>query len=188
MVGSEQVRGSAPDRGALLALGATRLSPVQVRLPDDSISVRAAELLDTPLQQMATAYRMSAEIAEWLNGHAERHDLPAVRLVGVRPTGIGVTDARVRPRDAAGTAGGAAAVEGSAGGAPAVEVEADVEVDAHADRLGRRWEHVAVITHADVWDHKGVEYDAVVVDRRGMNPSEVYLAASRAAHELVLVA
>ena len=150
--------------------------------------VRAAELLDTPLQQMATAYRMSAEIAEWLNGHAERHDLPAVRLVGVRPTGIGVTDARVRPQDAAGTAGGAAAVEGSAGGAPAVEVEADVEVDAHADRLGRRWEHVAVITHADVWDHKGVEYDAVVVDRRGMSPSEVYLAASRAAHELVLVA
>jgi hypothetical protein len=38
-----------------------------------------------------------------------------------------------------------------------------------------------------VWDHKGVEYDAVVVDADGMTPSEVYLAASRAAHELVVV-
>jgi hypothetical protein len=46
---------------------------------------------------------------------------------------------------------------------------------------------VAVIDHSDVWSHKGVEYDAVVVDAAGMTPSEVYLSASRAAHQLVVV-
>ena len=45
----------------------------------------------------------------------------------------------------------------------------------------------AVIEAGGVWEHKGVEYDAVVVDGRGMDAAEVYLAASRAAHELVLV-
>ena len=38
-----------------------------------------------------------------------------------------------------------------------------------------------------MWEHKGVEYDAVVVDADGLSPAEVYLAASRAAHELVVV-
>ncbi|MGD9797462.1 MAG: hypothetical protein AB7H43_03820 [Acidimicrobiia bacterium] len=39
----------------------------------------------------------------------------------------------------------------------------------------------------DVWDHKGVEYDAVVVAAAAMTPAELYLAASRAAHELVVM-
>jgi DNA helicase IV len=115
----------------------------------------AARMLDAPLEQMATAYRMSAEIADWLNDHARRHGLDAVELLGVRPTGVEVTDA-------------------------------SGDVDVVAAGLRERWEHVAVIGHHDVWDHKGVEYDAVVVDQRGMSPSEVYLAASRAAHQLVV--
>ena len=44
-----------------------------------------------------------------------------------------------------------------------------------------------MIDHRDVWSHKGVEYDAVLVETAGMPASEVYLAASRAAHELVVV-
>ena len=32
-----------------------------------------------------------------------------------------------------------------------------------------------------------MEYDAVVVDTRGMDADQVYLAASRAAHELVVL-
>jgi DNA helicase IV len=114
-----------------------------------------AARLDAELAQMATAYRMSAEIADWLNAHAARHHLDAVQLLGVRPTGIEVTTA-----DDATTA---------------------------ADALRDRWAHVAVIDHSDVWSHKGVEYDAVVVDAAGMTPSEVYLSASRAAHQLVVV-
>ena len=52
----------------------------------------------------------------------------------------------------------------------------------------RRWANVARITADDVWSHKGVEYDGVVVDTAGHGPlREVYLAASRAAHELVVV-
>ena len=39
----------------------------------------------------------------------------------------------------------------------------------------------------EVWTHKGIEYDAVVVDTTDMDAAEVYLAASRAAHELVIV-
>ena len=39
----------------------------------------------------------------------------------------------------------------------------------------------------EVWEHKGVEYDAVVVDTSDLTPAEIYLAASRAAHELVIV-
>jgi DNA helicase IV len=38
-----------------------------------------------------------------------------------------------------------------------------------------------------VWEHKGVEYDAVVVDAEQLTREEIYLAASRAAHELVVV-
>jgi DNA helicase IV len=116
---------------------------------------RVAELLGEPLEQMSTAYRMSAEIAEWLNRHAAAHGLDAVELLGVRPTGVPVSTADD-------PTGAAAALQG-------------------------RWPHVAVIDAGGVWDHKGVEYDAVVVDGRGMDPSEVYLAASRAAHQLVLV-
>lgn len=74
MVGSEQVRGSAPDRGALLALGATRLSPVQVRLPDDSISVRAAELLPGDAERLRRVYRFVLEVHDHLRPrlHHER--------------------------------------------------------------------------------------------------------------------
>jgi hypothetical protein len=116
---------------------------------------RVAAHLDAPLAELRTAYRMSAEIAAWLNAHAYRHGLAAVELVGIRPT-----DRPVRT-------------------GPSVS-------DAAAD-LDTRWSNVAVIRAGEVWDHKGVEYDGVVVDAVGMTPSEVYLAASRAAHELVIV-
>jgi hypothetical protein len=112
--------------------------------------------------EMATAYRMSAEIADWLNGHADRHGIDAVRLVGIRPTGRSV-------RELAGDGRGPA------------------DVAQVAAELREHWVNVAIIRAGDTWSHKGVEYDAVVVDRSGMTPHEVYLAASRAAHELVLV-
>jgi DNA helicase IV len=118
---------------------------------------RAAELLATDLDTMATAYRMSAEIADWLNAHAREHGMDAVELIGIRPTGIEVSDL------------------------PA----GDVAIE--AARLKERWPNVATIDAASVWDHKGVEYDGVVVDRAGMTPADIYLAASRAAHQLVLV-
>jgi hypothetical protein len=105
---------------------------------------------------MATAYRMSAEIADWLNAHAMRHGLDAVELLGVRPTGI--------------------------------EVSTAAGVDTAATEMRATWPHVAVIDASDVWSHKGVEYDAVVVDTRDMTPSEIYLSASRAAHQLIIVA
>ncbi|HVN50736.1 MAG TPA: AAA family ATPase [Acidimicrobiales bacterium] len=116
---------------------------------------RAAELLAVELEQMDTAYRMSAEIADWLNAWASRHGIDAAPLVGIRPTGV------------------------------AVRAAAHAEA-AHAD-LSQRWPNVATIGVDDVWAHKGIEYDGVVVDTRSMSPPEVYLAASRAAHELVLV-
>jgi hypothetical protein len=116
---------------------------------------RAADVVHAPLAEMRTAYRMSAEIASWLNDHAQRHALDAVDLVGIRPTGTPVATA--------------------------------ADVDGAERGLRQRWDTVAVIAAGEVWDHKGVEYDAVVVDRAGMTPSEVYLAASRAAHELVIV-
>ena len=46
---------------------------------------------------------------------------------------------------------------------------------------------MALITAEDTWSHKGVEYDAVVVDTAGMDPAQIYLAASRAAHQLEIV-
>ncbi len=116
---------------------------------------RAAELLDVELAQMTTAYRMSAEIADWLNDHARRHGIDAVELLGIRPTGIAVT------------------------------VQSDA--DAAEAGLRSRWDNVTVIRAGEVWIHKGVEYDGVVLVREAMSPSEVYLAASRAAHELILV-
>ncbi|MCB9371807.1 MAG: AAA family ATPase [Microthrixaceae bacterium] len=120
----------------------------------------AAAELDTPLATMDTAYRMSAEIADWLNAHAEREGIDAVRLVGIRPTDTPVRD-----------------LERGAGADPG----------ALATELGERWHDVALIEAGGVWEHKGVEYDAVVVDADGLSPAEVYLAASRAAHELVVV-
>lgn len=119
----------------------------------------AAARLGVPTAEMATAYRMSAEIAEWLNHHATAHDIDAVQLMGIRPTG---TEVRVLTgtREAAASAGA---------------------------ELAARWANVAVITADDAWSHKGVEYDAVAVDTAGMDPAEIYLAASRAAHELVVV-
>ena len=108
----------------------------------------AARVLDVDLEQMATAYRMSAEIADWLNGFARDHGIDAVELIGIRPTGTPVRE--VGPAD----------VE---------RVEAD---------LRGRWANVAVIRADEVWIHKGIEYDGVVVERAAMTPAEVYLAAS----------
>ena len=139
---------------------AQRSNPAGIGLP------RAAAELDTPLATMDTAYRMSAEIADWLNAHAERAGIDAVRLVGIRPTETPVRELRR-----------------AAGADP----------DALAAELGERWHNVAVIGadpmtgSGGVWEHQGVEYDAVVVDAVGLTPAEVYLAASRAAHELVVV-
>jgi hypothetical protein len=119
----------------------------------------AAARLGVEPAEMATAYRMSAEIADWLNDHAERHGIDAVRLVGIRPTGLAVH-----------------------------EVTGDARTSAQrAADLSDRWPNVALIDQHDPWSHKGVEYDAVVVDAAGLDPAEVYLAASRAAHELVVV-
>jgi hypothetical protein len=59
-------------------------------------------------------------------------------------------------------------------------------VAAEAELAGR-WDNVALITADEVWIHKGIEYDGVVVDTAGMTAAEVYLAASRAAHELVVI-
>lgn len=118
----------------------------------------AARRLDVEAVEMATAYRMSAEIADWLNAHAEATGVDAVRLVGIRPTGV-----------------------------PVAEVPAAADPAALAAGLSARWPNVATITAEDAWGHKGVEYDGVVVDARGMGAAELYLAASRAAHELVVV-
>jgi superfamily I DNA/RNA helicase len=116
---------------------------------------RAASRLGVHLEQMDTAYRMSAEIAEWLNGWATRHGIDAVPLVGIRPTGV--------------------------------EVRGASDVALARSELEQRWSNVATITGEDVWVHKGIEYDGVVVDATTMTAPEIYLAASRAAHELVLV-
>jgi DNA helicase IV len=137
--------------------GLTLVGDDAQRSAPGSLGLRAvAARLDAPLEQMATAYRMSAEIADWLNAHAMRHGLDAVELLGVRPTGI--------------------------------EVSTAAGVDTAATEMRATWPHVAVIDASDVWSHKGVEYDAVVVDTRDMTPSEIYLSASRAAHQLIIVA
>lgn len=122
---------------------------------------RAATELGTPLQTMDTAYRMSAEIADWLNAHAAVAGIEAVELVGIRPTQRPVRE-----------------VTASAGNDP----------ESLAAELSETWHDVAIIRAGEVWEHKGVEYDAVVVDTQGLSPTEIYLAASRAAHELVVLA
>lgn len=116
---------------------------------------RIGALVDAPVHELRTAYRMSAEIAAWLNEHARGHGIDAVELVGIRHTGIPVVTAP--------------------------------SVDDGLRRLSAAWPNVVAIAAGEVWDHKGVEYDGVVVDAAGMTPAEIYLAASRAAHELVLV-
>lgn len=109
--------------------------------------------------EMATAYRMSAEIADWLNTHARASGMDAVELLGIRPTGVPVREVRRGAGDP----------------------------ERLKDELAARWENVALITADDTWSHKGVEYDAVVVDAAGMDGPQLYLAASRAAHELVVI-
>jgi hypothetical protein len=118
----------------------------------------AAERLGVAPAEMATAYRMSAEIADWLNHHAAATGMEAVRLVGIRPTGRPVRELS----------------------------RAAADLDAVTEDLARRWSTTARITAGDAWSHKGVEYDGVVVEAAGMDPAELYLAASRAAHELVI--
>ncbi len=119
----------------------------------------AAALLEVEPAEMATAYRMSAEIAEWLNDHAAAHGIDAVELLGIRPTGVEVA-----------------------------EVPGDrTTAEARREGLARAWANVALITAEDTWGHKGVEYDAVVVDTTGMDAPQIYLAASRAAHQLVII-
>lgn len=123
--------------------------------PDGLGLERLADHLGVRAQQMTTAYRMSAEIATWLNEHARRSGIDAVHLDGIRPTGVTVAQTD--------------------------------QLDATVARLRSRWENVAVITADDVWSHKGVEYDAVAVIADGMSAVELYLAASRAAHELAVI-
>ena len=137
------------------AAGVTLVGDDAQRSVAGGLGLRAiAEQLNVPLEQMRTAYRMSAEIAVWLNGWASEFGIDAVELLGIRPTGR-----EVRVVDDPG--------------------------QAH-QKASTRWGNVALITAEDVWIHKGVEYDAVVVDARQMTPAEVYLAASRAAHELLV--
>lgn len=119
----------------------------------------AAERLDVGVAELTTAYRMSAEIADWLNTHAAQHSIDSVELVGIRATGVAVVEA-------SGAADAAAN---------------------HDGELSERWPNVATIGSDDVWTHKGVEYDAVVVIAEGMDARQIYLAASRAAHELVVL-
>ena len=154
----------AQDLTAFQLRAVMRRSPGLTLVGDDAqrrrgtgIGLRAAaRILDVELEQMATAYRMSAEIAEWLNDFALGHGIDSVELIGIRPTGNPVREIQVG------------------------EVE-QAETD-----LRSRWSNVAVIRADEVWVHKGIEYDGVVVERHGMTDPEVYLAASRAAHELVL--
>ena len=113
-----------------------------------------AESLDIDATELTTAYRMSAEIAVWLNELATRTELPAVELVGIRPTGT-----------------------------PVRTEESFASAEA---RFGEAYDNWRVLRHGDVWTHKGIEYDAVLVDATDMTPAELYLAASRAAHELVV--
>ena len=140
--------------------GLTLVGDDAQRSTPHGLGLRAAavELAVAPAE-MATAYRMSAEIAEWLNAHAEAHGIDAVELLGIRPTGTPVEEV------------------------PGTRATAEARHAALADQ----WPNTALITVEDTWIHKGVEYDAVVVDTAGMDAPQIYLAASRAAHQLVIV-
>jgi len=115
-----------------------------------------ANRLEVTPDVLATAYRMSAEIADWLNAYAMSVDLPAVDLIGIRPTGVDVVECTVD------------------------------ELAAHAETIASTHDNWRQLDHGDVWSHKGIEYDAVLVDGTRMTPAEIYLAASRAAHQLVV--
>jgi len=122
---------------------------------EGALGLRAiAETLNIEASELTTAYRMSAEIADWLNELAQATELPAVVLVGIRPNGIAV--------------------------------ETNEPFGAATERLDATYDNWRALTHGDVWSHKGIEYDAVLVDATDMTPAELYLAASRAAHELVV--
>ena len=103
---------------------------------------RAADQLEVDAVEMTTAYRMSAEIADWLNAHAPAtgHRRRASWSASAPPAAPSARCARRR----------AGAVRRRAGAS--------------------RWPNVATITSEDTWGHKGVEYDAVVVDAAGMDP------------------
>ncbi len=117
---------------------------------------RAAELLDAGLEQMATAYRMSAEIADWLNDWAAPHGIDAVELVGIRPTGVDVGERDRRS---------AAARPSCASG-------------------GRTWRSSPPTTCGSTRASSTTAWSSTPP---AMSAAEVYLGASRAAHELVLV-
>ena len=116
----------------------------------------AAELAVGPVE-MTTAYRMSAEIADWLNAHASaaRPRRGARSSASVRP---GRRCARWPRRDLA---------------------EAAAE-------LAERWPNVATITQADTWSTRAWSTTAWWSTPTGWTRAELYLAASRAAHELVI--
>ncbi len=140
--------------------GLTLVGDDAQRSTANGLGLRAAAVhLEVDTAEMATAYRMSAEIADWLNDHAAAHGIDAVELLGIRPTGVDVAE----------VAGDRTAAE------------------ARRTDLASSWANVALITAEDTWSHKGVEYDAVVVDTTDMDAAQIYLAASRAAHQLVIV-
>lgn len=119
----------------------------------------AAARIGVEVEELSTAYRMSAEIADWLNPWARTHGIDAVELLGIRANGIPVQERQGGPD----------------------------QIASELDRLISTWKNVALISAEDAWSHKGVEYDGVVVNTEGMSPAQVYIAASRAAHELVII-
>ena len=67
-----------------------------------------------------------------------------------------------------------------------IAVQLNERFDVAEKRLDAAYDNWRVLRHGEVWSHKGIEYDAVLVDAADMSPAELYLAASRAAHELVV--
>jgi len=131
---------------------------------------------------------------------SESSQATALAMVGAKPGQSVVVLGADGPLAAAiglvtGLNGRTVVVDGAEGAAARVQAAADnagallefVSAAPAATTLDAAAFDVAVIRAGEVWEHKGVEYDAVVVDRAGMTPAEVYLAASCAAHELVVV-
>lgn len=156
----------AQDLTALELRALRRRSPGLTMVGDDAqrsvpgaIGLAAiAQALEVEPVEMSIAYRMSSEIAMWLNELAEEHEMEVVILHGIRPSGNPVTESD------------------------------DIHtIEPEMQRLKQLYETVVLIDRGDVWSHKGIEYDAVLVDARAMSPAEIYLAASRAAHELSVV-